>query len=76
MIYVCRSRFGKAFKLTVPHMEETSAAYYRAEAARFREIAAIVDLLTAASLRMLADEFEYEASRLEAAPGGPTMPIG
>ena len=42
-----------------------NATYYRAQAARFRELAADCDAQTTASLIMLASEYEAEAERLE-----------
>jgi hypothetical protein len=42
-----------------------TAAEYREKAARFRELAEGSDNQTAASLLMLAEEYEAEARRLE-----------
>ena len=50
-----------------------SSAYYRDNAARFRELALDSDAQTAASLLQLAEEYEAEAQRLEEDPQ-PPMP--
>ena len=52
-----------------------SAAEYREKAARFRELAEGADEHTAASLILLADEYEAEARRLEP-DAEPPMPAG
>ena len=52
-----------------------SAAYFREQAARFREMAKDTDERTAAGLLQLAEDHEAEARRLEpdAEPPTPTM---
>ena len=49
-------------------------AYYRSHAARFRELAQDSDAQTAASLIMLAAEYEAEAERLELKARPPLTP--
>jgi len=49
------------------------AAYYRAEAAKYREMAKDSDESTAAALRRLADDFEQEANRLEPPAEPPSL---
>ncbi|MGZ8311762.1 MAG: hypothetical protein ACXWUP_07635 [Allosphingosinicella sp.] len=50
------------------------AAHYRAQAARFRVLAEDTDEATAASLLMLASDYEREASRLDP-PADPEIPL-
>jgi hypothetical protein len=50
-----------------------NAAFYRSEAARYREMAMASDAVTATSRRMLADGFVQEADRLEP-PDAPPIP--